>query len=174
MHVHGRSAHGSVGALTAGQPQGGTIVGQFVALSPGQYASAQSFPFSRRFKVYAPGVAASAKWVLVVDDDEDNRDAVVEVLQDAGYTASAAPGGAAALRMMGGTAPALVLTDLSMRGMDGHELLIRTRQLLGTSTPPFVFLTGVPRELADVAETVVTKPCDLEELLGVVGRHCRV
>jgi len=57
--------------------------------------------------------------------------------------------------------------------MDGHELLIRTRQLLGTSTPPFVFLTGVPRELADVAETVVTKPCDLEELLGVVGRHCR-
>ena len=32
-----------------------------------------------------------AKWVLVVDDDEDNRDSVVEVLQGAGYAATAAP-----------------------------------------------------------------------------------
>jgi CheY-like chemotaxis protein len=117
-------------------------------------------------------LAAVAKWVLVVDDDEDNRDCVVDVLQGAGYVATAAPGGTAALRMMGESAPALVVSDLRMHGMDGRELLRRTRQLLGASAPPFVFLTGLAPELADVAATFVSKPCDLDELLGIVGHHC--
>jgi len=114
-----------------------------------------------------------AKWVLVVDDDEDNRDSVVDVLQGAGYVATAAPGGIAALRMMGESAPALVVSDLRMPGMDGRELLTRTRQLLGSSTPPFVFLTGLAPEFADVGANFVRKPCDFDQLLGLVGRHCR-
>jgi two-component system, NtrC family, C4-dicarboxylate transport response regulator DctD len=121
---------------------------------------------------YASGVA-TAKWVLVVDDDEDNRDSVVDVLQSAGYVAAAAPGGTAALRMMGEAAPALVVSDLRMNGMDGRELLTRTRQMLGSSAPPFVFLTGLAPEFADAAATFVSKPCDFDQLLGVVGRHCR-
>ena len=55
---------------------------------------------SHRFMMYASGVATTAKWVLVVDDDEDNRDPVVEMLQGAGYIATAAPEGTSALRMM--------------------------------------------------------------------------
>jgi CheY-like chemotaxis protein len=38
--------------------------------------------------MYPSGVATTAKWVLVVDDDEDNRDSVVEMLQGAGYIAT--------------------------------------------------------------------------------------
>ena len=97
--------------------------------------------------MYASGVATAAKWVLVVDDDEDNRDSVVEVLQDAGYIATAAPGGSATLRMMRESAPALVVSDLRMRGIDGRELFMRTRQLFGASAPPFVFLTGLAPNL---------------------------
>jgi CheY-like chemotaxis protein len=115
---------------------------------------------------------AASKWVLVVDDDEDLRDIVVETLQGAGYVATAAPGGVAALRMMGEGAPALVLSDLLMREMDGRELLARARQLLGASMPPFVFLTGLPSELEDTVEPVLKKPYDLDELLAMVGRHC--
>jgi CheY-like chemotaxis protein len=115
--------------------------------------------------MYASGVA-TAKWVLVVDDDEDNRDSVVETLQDAGYTATAAPEGTVALRMMGESTPALVVSDLRMPGMDGRELLTRTRQ-------PFVFLTGLVPESADVGATFVSKPCDFDQLLGVVRHHCR-
>jgi two-component system, NtrC family, C4-dicarboxylate transport response regulator DctD len=122
--------------------------------------------------MYPSGVA-TAKWVLVVDDDEDNRDSVVDVLQGAGYIATAAPGGTAALRMMGESAPAIVVSDLRMPGMDGRELLTRTRQLLGSSAPPFVFLTGLAPEFSDAAATFVSKPCDFDQLLGVVGRHCR-
>ena len=122
--------------------------------------------------MYASGVA-TAKWVLVVDDDEDNRDSVVDVLQGAGYIATAAPGGTVALRMIGESAPALVVSDLRMPGMDGRELLTRTRQLLGASAPPFVFLTGLAPEFVDVAATFVRKPCDFDQLLDVVDHHCR-
>ena len=122
--------------------------------------------------MYASGVT-TAKWVLVVDDDEDNRDSVVETLQDAGYTATAAPEGTVALRMMGESTPALVVSDLRMPGMDGRELLTRTRQLFGAAAPPFVFLTGLVPEFADVGATFVSKPCDFEQLLGVVRHHCR-
>jgi len=122
--------------------------------------------------MYASGVT-TAKWVLVVDDDEDNRDSVVETLQDAGYTATAAPEGTVALRMMGESTPALVVSDLRMPGMDGRELLTRTRQLFGAAAPPFVFLTGLVPEFAAVGATFVSKPCDFDQLLGVVRHHCR-
>lgn len=113
-----------------------------------------------------------AEYVLVVDDDEDSRNVVVELLQGAGYSATAAPGGAAALRIMAEGVPALVLSDLVMRGMDGQELLSRSRQLLGASMPPFVFLTGLPAKLAHVSEPVLSKPYHLHELLEVVGHYC--
>src|SRR4029078_8123262 len=116
----------------------------------------------------------ASKWVLVVDDDEDTRELVVELLQVGGYLAVAAPGGTAALRMMGEDTPAMVLSDLSMSEMDGQELLTQTRALLGTATPPFVFATGAPPpRLAEIAEPVLSKPYEVDELLDVVGRHCR-
>jgi CheY-like chemotaxis protein len=115
---------------------------------------------------------AASKWVLVVDDDQDTREIVVEMLEDAGYAAIAAAGGAAALRLMQQQAPALVLSDLVMSEMDGKELFARTRELLGASMPPFVFLTGLPPTFLSVSETVLTKPYDLDQLLEVVGHHC--
>jgi CheY-like chemotaxis protein len=113
-----------------------------------------------------------AKHVLVVDDDDDVRTIVVELLQGAGYEVSAASGGAAALRMMEGGAPALVLSDLVMREMDGKELLDRSRQLLGASTPPFVFVTGSPSKVRTAGDAVLGKPFDLEQLLEVIRHHC--
>ena len=68
----------------------------------------------------------------------------------------------------------MVLTDLSMAGMDGQELLTQTRALLGTARPPFVFATGAhPSRLTEIAEPVLSKPYEVDELLDVVGRHCR-
>ena len=121
-----------------------------------------------------PMTTSASRWVLVVDDDKDTRELVVELLQDGGYLAIAAPGGTAALRMMGEKTPALVLSDLSMSGMDGPELLAETRALLGTSTPPFVFATGAhPSRLTEIAEPVLSKPYEVDQLLDVVRRHCR-
>jgi CheY-like chemotaxis protein len=119
-------------------------------------------------------VSERAKWVLVVDDDEDICAATVDVLQGAGYMAMAAPGGVAALRMIREGAPWLILSDLTMRDMDGRKLLTCTQELLGSSTPPFVFLTGLhPSGRTDVTEQVLTKPYEMDELLRVVEGHSR-
>ena len=67
-----------------GSPPLWTIVGHFTRTAPARHASAHSYPF----RMYPSGVATTAKWVLVVDDDEDNRDSVVEMLQGAGYIAT--------------------------------------------------------------------------------------
>jgi CheY-like chemotaxis protein len=116
-----------------------------------------------------------AKWVLVVDDDEDICAATVDVLRGAGYVAMSAPGGVAALRMIREGAPWLVLSDLTMPDMDGRKLLTFTRELLGTSTPPFVFFTGLePSGRTDVTEQVLTKPYEMDELLDIVQRHSRI
>jgi CheY-like chemotaxis protein len=114
------------------------------------------------------------KWVMVVDDDEDIRAVVVDVLEEAGYVAIAVPGGIAALRMLGEKVPALVLADLTMMDMDGRAFLTCARELLGSAMPPLVFLTAVePADRTDLAQEVIAKPCDLDDLLGVVEQHFR-
>jgi CheY-like chemotaxis protein len=119
-------------------------------------------------------VDVAAKWVLVVDDDEDTREIVVECLRSEGYPAVAASGAVSALRLMRQGAPALVLSDLTMGEMDGREFLTAARALLGSSMPPLIFVTGVEASArVGVAEQVLTKPYGLDELLTVVGHHVR-
>jgi two-component system nitrogen regulation response regulator NtrX len=112
-------------------------------------------------------------WILVVDDDDDNRELIVEVLNHAGYDATSVDGGSAALALLKEQKPCLVLTDLWMRDMDGVELLRQARDLLGAAVPPFVFVTGVDASrLGDVSGAVLTKPLNFDHLVELVGQHC--
>ena len=120
-----------------------------------------------------PSVAAKKGWVLVVEDDDDNRDTIVELLKDAGYDARGVSGGTDALAALHGDRPCLVLADLVMRDMDGHELLLEARRRLEGPIPPFVFVTGAgPSMLEDISGLILTKPIDIDRLLGVVAHHC--
>jgi CheY-like chemotaxis protein len=113
------------------------------------------------------------RWVLVVDDDEDNRDSIVEVLKDSGYEARGASGGEHALAIMSVERPCLVLTDFFMNDMDGRELLLRVRRLLEAEAPQFVFVTGAhPSHLEDISGAILFKPLDVNQLLGVVAHYC--
>jgi CheY-like chemotaxis protein len=110
--------------------------------------------------------------VLVVDDDEDVRDVVATVLDDAGFTVALAGDGREALRRLReeGVTPCLILLDLMMPVMDGWEFRRRQLQDRRFSRIPVVISTAVPesvtRELAPHA--VIPKPCDLDRLLSVV------
>jgi CheY-like chemotaxis protein len=115
---------------------------------------------------------SAVKWVLVVDDDDDNRQIVVECLNQAGYRAKGVSGGAEALEVLRTERPSLVLSDLFMGGMDGKELLMRARQQ-DASMPPFVFVTGADSsKLEDISGAILHKPYDSDQLLGVVAHHC--
>lgn len=113
------------------------------------------------------------RWILVVEDDHDNRDVIVEILNEAGYDAKTASSGAQALEILHKERPCLVLADIMMSEMDGRELRARARGMLDDAMPPFVFLTGVqPSWLEDISDTILTKPIDMDRLLDVVAHHC--
>ena len=68
------------------------------------------------------------KQILIVEDEPDLREAMVEVLTEAGFNVSAAGNGAEGLQTAIAEKPDLILMDLMMPIMDGHEMLKRLRQ----------------------------------------------
>ncbi len=126
----------------------------------------------------ATPIAHPAQPVLVVDDNEDVRDAVIAALRMAGYEAEGAENGAAALSLLrdGGLRPCLILLDLMMPVMDGLEF--RERQLNNAELAgiPVVVVSAFGRQTAARALGVadyLAKPIDFERLLQLVSQHCK-
>ena len=68
------------------------------------------------------------KKILVVDDNADSRELVMKVLKNKGYLLSAAVDGEDALSKITADKPDLILMDISMPKIDGHELTRRIKQ----------------------------------------------
>lgn len=108
--------------------------------------------------------------VLVVDDDDIVRDSVARVLRFGGFTAFTAPDGAAALAFIerGRPAPALVLMDESMPGMDGTT----TRKQINRIAPDIriVMISGHPGlpDDEDGVHGVLEKPVRADVLLDAI------
>jgi DNA-binding response OmpR family regulator len=107
--------------------------------------------------------------VLVVDDDNDIRLLLEELLRGAGYAVETAPDGRGALRTFHERPPDLVVLDLSMPELDGFETLERLRDL---SDVPVILLTARTGEIDKVrgfragADDYVVKPFGRQELLA--------
>lgn len=119
----------------------------------------------------APGAAAH---VLVVDDEPMVRTVTSKLLRTRGHTVAEADGGPAALAAL--AAPPddrafdLVVTDLSMPGMNGRELATAVRTL--HPALPILLLTGDTdaEAEADDVDAVVKKPYTLDVLDAAVRR----
>jgi DNA-binding NtrC family response regulator len=111
--------------------------------------------------------------ILVVDDEERQRDIYRDILEDEGYEAATAPSGEAALRLLAGRRFDLVLTDLNMAGMTGVQLL--SEILSADPTVAVVLITGYPSIQSAIEATrrgvyeYLEKPVDRDRLLQVVG-----
>jgi DNA-binding response OmpR family regulator len=114
--------------------------------------------------------------VLLVDDDLTLLSALARRVSRAGYEVRTASSGAAALKALEGTWPALLVVDLMMPGMDGFELCRRVKQLADL---PIIVLSAVDASEAKVsalelyAEDYVTKPFDPDELVARIQRVLR-
>jgi DNA-binding response OmpR family regulator len=109
--------------------------------------------------------------VLLVEDDEDIREALAEVLVRAGYRVAQASDGMDALEMLraGAESPRLALIDMKMPIMSGPDLVERLRCEYGEL--PVVMLSGVEHDemnLEGVAATV-QKPVTGDALLAVIS-----
>jgi signal transduction histidine kinase/DNA-binding response OmpR family regulator len=79
---------------------------------------------------------------LVVDDAEDNRAVLAELLTNAGFQVQTASSGPEALRWFIQRPPAVVLVDLRMPGMDGTTVCKRLRALPGGAEVPIVMVSA--------------------------------
>jgi DNA-binding response OmpR family regulator len=119
---------------------------------------------------YESGMNDAAR-VLVVDDDEDIRSLVAELLRRAGLAVEEAPDGRAGLRAFHKASPDLVVLDVSMPELDGWQTLERIRDL---SDVPVLMLTARGAELERVrglqggADDYLVKPFGRQELVARV------
>jgi two-component system CheB/CheR fusion protein len=108
--------------------------------------------------------------VLLVDDSEDIRSVMEALLELEGAIVSTAGDGEAALALLQGQDYDLILSDISMPGMDGHELMRQIRTLAPYKHTPAIALTGFGAasdvDLAYQAgfNAHVSKPVSLETL----------
>lgn len=86
--------------------------------------------------------------VLVIDDDDDLRENVVECLEGNGFSCWSASSAddAVALLAHGGVAPDLILTDLSMPGLDVGHFLAFLDDTPAAAGVPVLVMTGVSEQ----------------------------
>ena len=108
--------------------------------------------------------------VLVVDDNEMNRDVLTRRLQRDGYTVSAAEDGTKALSMIESDKYDMILLDIMMPDMDGFETLKNLRSKDKSKDIPVIMLTSV-NEMDDVRKCIglgandyVLKPYNMDDL----------
>ena len=129
----------------------------------------------RRRTSYAGG----RRRVLVVDNEEVDRELVCQLLEPAGFLVEQAASGEAALEQLrarqGGALPDAILMDLAMPGIDGWETIRRLRDQ-GLSAAPVAIVSAnafdrrLDNDLGLGADDYVLKPVRGEELLDWLGR----
>jgi two-component system cell cycle response regulator DivK len=116
--------------------------------------------------------------VLVVEDNQASMKLFRDVLQATGYRTLEATTGEDAVELAATHAPALVLMDVQLPGIDGVEALALLRGNERTAAIPVLALTaqamyGDRGRLLDAGfDGYLAKPVDIVELLRVVGQHC--
>jgi len=115
---------------------------------------------------------ADAGTLLVVDDDEVNRQMLARRLERRGYSVALAADGEQALRLVSEQPFDLVLLDLIMPGTDGMTVLRRVRERFPETELPVIMVTGrdssqdVVDSLKAGANDFVTKPVDFSVALA--------
>jgi CheY-like chemotaxis protein len=112
--------------------------------------------------------------ILVVEDDEDAREAMIALLQLKGYRAVPAGNGKEALDyLQRAPVPDLILLDLWMPVMDGWEFRHQQKLDPRLATVPVVVVTALSDRTDVDADEIIIKPVDVEHLLTTVSHYCR-
>ena len=115
--------------------------------------------------------------ILIVEDNDDSREALVVVLDLAGFAVAPAWGVEDALRQMRqGFRPCVVLLDLHMPTLDGWDFLDRMRVEPHLADVPAVILSGdldQRRRVHEAGWAFLGKPVAASTVVAAVARHCR-
>ena len=112
--------------------------------------------------------------ILLVEDNEMNRDMLARRLTRKGYEVIIAEDGAKGVSLAREVSPALILMDMSLPILDGWEATRRLKAESDTKGIPIIALTAHAmvgereKALAAGCDEYDTKPIDLQRLLGKI------
>jgi DNA-binding LytR/AlgR family response regulator len=102
--------------------------------------------------------------ILIIEDDAEVMESIVDTIESAGFSAKMASNGFDGLKMARKIMPDLILCDIAMPEMDGHEVIKLFRSDKKIQHIPFIFLTA-KTDLMDIrtgmqlgADDYITKP----------------
>jgi signal transduction histidine kinase len=160
------------GRVTA-ESEGADRGARFTLSLPCAVAAAESYAEGEEEP--EPSEATSVP-VLVVDDSSETLELLQMLFTRKGYDVIGAGSAAEAVRRVRERPPGLIISDISMPGVDGYTLLAELRRMPGLEAVPAIALTGYAmdedrtRALAAGFAVHIAKPVDPEELLRVVRR----
>jgi len=113
--------------------------------------------------------------ILVVEDDEALRDALVALLKRRGYAVQAASSANDAIRVLSSEEVDLILSDYYMDDGNGQDLLDYVRRH-NPSVPPFIMMTGQAGVTAaelqrSGLQEFLTKPVSSRSLVEIIARY---
>jgi CheY-like chemotaxis protein len=113
--------------------------------------------------------------IVVVDDNQDHRDLMREVLAPMDFVVLTATGGRDCLTLIEGTTPDLFLVDISMPDMNGWQLVTKLREI-GQIGPVIMLSANIGDGVAAVPEDAghndaVAKPVDIRRLADKLASH---
>jgi type II secretory ATPase GspE/PulE/Tfp pilus assembly ATPase PilB-like protein/CheY-like chemotaxis protein len=129
----------------------------------------------------ARGARGVGTCVLLVEDEDQLRRVMKELLEREGYTVAEARDGVQALDQVDRLAPDVIILDLNLPGLDGYGVLTQLRSRPATRSVPVMVLTAKGDEDNEVrvfelgADDFITKPFRAKALSArleaVLGRH---
>jgi putative two-component system response regulator len=108
--------------------------------------------------------------VLIVDDEQNNRELLEVMLEPEDYRIRSVSNGKDAIEMIKKQPPDLILLDIMMAGMNGFEVALKLKADPDTRNIPIIMLTSLTdkesrlKGLNSGAEEFITKPFDRTEL----------
>jgi PAS domain S-box-containing protein len=165
VELHG----GTIRAESEGEGRGSRFIVRLPLAVSASRAEGETEPPADQW----PELAAKVR-VMVVDDSRDTLIVTRIILEQEGYEVMTAETGQAALQALERSRPDVLLLDLGLSDMTGHELLRQARQLSHLQHTPAIALTGYGR-LEDQQHSLeagflrhLVKPLDYDQLVILI------
>jgi signal transduction histidine kinase len=129
----------------------------------------------QNIKPRSTGTTRSLGFVLVVDDEEQNRSLLRDPLEARGYEVAEAENGLLALQNIAARPPDVILLDLMMPKMDGFEVCRRLKKDPKTAHIPILMVTALSERgdrlmgIQAGANDFLNKPIDIQDVILRVG-----
>src|SRR5688500_2877657 len=114
--------------------------------------------------------------ILIIEDNEKNRKLCRDVLQEKGYKTIESETAEEGLTLARSQAPALILMDIQLPGMDGITAMKQLKADPGTQSIPIIAITASAMThnrttmLVEGFDGYQTKPISLKDFLGEIDR----